>query len=63
MKKTTPLDQVRSIEASELNHSKSKKIDTESSILEELKAFASRSVQALKKLKYGVGQQRLFSFQ
>ena len=43
MKKTTSLDQVRSIEASEPNHAAkvSNKIETKRSIFEELRAFAS----------------------
>ncbi len=43
MNKFRPLDQVRSIEATEPNHTAKvqNKIDTNRSILEELKAFAS----------------------
>lgn len=43
MKKTTSLDQVRSIEASEPNHAAkvSNKIETKRSIFEELRALAS----------------------
>ena len=60
MKKTMPLDQVRSIEVSEPNHTTkvSNKIETKRSIPEELKAFAT-SVPDFRRLDKGNIQHRL----